>query len=138
MLNLSPSDITAPTITKEHWGSLDPSKNPDLKEIFSSYRDHVFLVAREEGEIVGCGALVHESDGIARIVRMSVAAHRRRLGIGQLILWHLVRTARQKGYRQIVLETTETWQDAVSFYERNGFCTTHFVDGDRYFVLDLT
>jgi ribosomal protein S18 acetylase RimI-like enzyme len=158
MLNvLSTAETTAPTVTinefrpddqeavrnlilhglKEHWGSLDPSKNPDLIDISASYGGQVFLVAREAGEIVGCGALVQETEGVARIVRMSIAAHRRRLGIGQLILWHLVRTARRKGYRQIILETTETWQDAVSFYERNGFRTTHFVDGDRYFVLDL-
>jgi hypothetical protein len=37
----------------EHWGRLDPSKNPDLEDIQSSYAGAVFLVARTQGRSNG-------------------------------------------------------------------------------------
>ena len=89
----------------EHWGFLDPTKNPDLDDIASTYADGTFLVAWQGDDLVGTGALVREADGVARIVRMSVATHLRRRGIGTLILERLCGEAQAAGYAQIVLET---------------------------------
>ncbi len=36
----------------EHWGTLDPTKNPDLNEIGVTYRGATFLVARLAGRMV--------------------------------------------------------------------------------------
>jgi GNAT superfamily N-acetyltransferase len=121
----------------EHWGYLDPSKNPDLDDIASTYADATFLIAWRGKELVGTGALVRERDRVARIVRMSVAPHMRRRGIGTAILRRLRQQAQAAGYRQIVLETTSTWVDAIAFYERNGFRAIGSRDGDTHFVLDL-
>jgi len=121
----------------EHWGFLDQTLNPDLENISDHYRGNTFLVAELAGEVVGSGALVHENEGVARIVRMSVACKLRRKGIGRAILERLLLAAREKGYRKVVLETTETWLDAITFYERNGFRTVGFSEGDRHFELDL-
>ncbi len=122
----------------EHWGEIDPSKNPDLDDISSTYTQATFLVAWLDGQIVGTGALVPRSDGVAEIVRMSVAAERRRQGIGKIILQHLIKQAQTRGYRQIILETTATWHEVIEFYQRCGFRLTHYRDGDIYFALDLT
>ena len=122
---------------EEHWGNLDPAKNPDLDDIASTYAEATFLLAWQGDELVGTGALVHEVDGIARIARMSVAAHVRRCGIGRLILQHLCEQARATGYHRIVLETTCTWNDAIAFYERCGFRAVGSRHGDMHFVLDL-
>jgi GNAT superfamily N-acetyltransferase len=121
----------------EHWGVLDPSKNPDLEDIATVYRDALFLVAWYENQVAGCGALVPRAEQTAEVVRMSVARGMRRLGIGRLILCRLVEEARNWGCRQIVLETTETWQEVVDFYLRCGFRITHYRDGDVYFIFDL-
>jgi len=121
----------------EHWGFLDPTKNPDLDDIASTYADGTFLVAWLGDDLVGTGALVREADGVARIVRMSVATHLRRRGIGTLVLKRLCGEARAAGYAQIVLETTSTWEDAIAFYKRNGFRVIGSRDGDTHFVLDL-
>jgi hypothetical protein len=51
----------------------------------------------------------------------------------QLILDGRART----GYREIVLETTATWQDIVSFYDRYGFETVGFYDGHHHVRLLL-
>ncbi len=122
---------------EERWGYLDPTKNPDLDDIASTYANSTFLVAWRGDELVGTGALVHEARGIARIVRMSVAAPMRRRGIGALILQRLCEQAQTDGYRQIVLETTSTWDDAITFYQRRGFRIVAFRDGDTHLLLDL-
>lgn len=121
----------------EHWGFLDPTKNPDLDDIASTYADGTFLVAWSGDELVGTGALVREADGVARIVRMSVATYLRRRGIGTLILKRLCGEAQAAGYSQIVLETTSTWEGAIAFYGRNGFRVIGSRDGDTHFVLAL-
>lgn len=121
----------------EHWGTLDPSKNPDLNDISSNYAKGLFLVAVQDNQIIGTGAIIPKSNRVAEIVRMSVAATMRRKGIGKLILGELCEHARSNGYKRIILETTETWQEAIEFYKRFGFQITHYLDGDVYFALDL-
>ena len=113
----------------EHWGEVDPALNPDLNDIAASYKSATLLVARLDGRVVGCGALVPRSDHTAEIVRMSVASELRRQGIGQEILVRLCREARQSGHRRIVLETTATWDGVIRFYERFGFRVTHRREG---------
>jgi len=66
-----------------------------------------------------------------------VANRMRRKGIGRMILDHLCDYARSIGCRQVILETTETWQEVIAFYERCRFQITHHQDGDVYFKLDL-
>lgn len=121
----------------EHWGFIDPTLNPDLNNIAQSYAGAHFLVAWQQGAVVGCGALAPRGGGTAEIVRMSVAAHLRRQGLGAMILNHLIQQARASSIQQIVLETTETWSEVVAFYLRHGFRITHHKDGDVYFALDL-
>lgn len=129
----------------DHWGKIDPSKNPDLDDISSNYAGATFLVARlqhskctrRSDRIVGTGALIPRPDGKAEVVRMMVAAGMRRKGIGRLILDQLVQRARAACYRQVILETTATWLEVIEFYLQYGFHTTHFSEGDVYFALDL-
>ena len=121
----------------EHWGYLDPAKNPDLDDIQTYYAQATFLVAWLGDHMVGTGALVPRSTEAAEIVRMSVAAEVRRQGIGRMILYHLGERARQLGFRRLILETTAAWQDVIKFYQRFGFDITHVRDGDVYFSLDL-
>ncbi|MFN8458803.1 MAG: GNAT family N-acetyltransferase [Anaerolineae bacterium] len=121
----------------EHWGYLDASKNPDLVDIQTHYRQATFLVAWLDDRIVGTGALVPRSAEVAEIVRMSVAVDMRRHGIGRAILHQLSTRAQQLGFRRLILETTATWQEVIEFYQRFGFSITHFQNGDVYFYLDL-
>lgn len=122
----------------EHWGTLDPSKNPDLDDIGLIYANAVFLVAWQDKKIIGTGALVPRSNDTAEIVRMSVAADMRRNGIGKMILKRLCENAKIRGYKWLVLETTDTWHEVIEFYKKCGFQITHYLDGDVYFALDIS
>ena len=121
----------------EHWGVLDPTKNPDLNDIRLTYANAIFLVAWQNNKIIGTGALIPQSNDTAEIVRMSVAAEARRKGIGKKILWKLREQATLNGYKRLVLETTQTWVEVIEFYKGFGFQITHYLDGDVYFALDL-
>lgn len=146
MITLSPFQPGDQTAAKalilaglvEHWGLLDPSKNPDLNDIATSYTGATFLVARLADKLVGTGALIPRTTDSAEIVRMSVDRSIRRQGIGRTILQALVEQARKSGFRQVTLETTETWGEVITFYLNFGFQITHHQDGDVYFALDLT
>jgi GNAT superfamily N-acetyltransferase len=122
---------------EEYWGTLDESKNPDLQDIADSYRDGIFLVACLEQQIVCTGALLPRSAETAEIVRMSVARHLRRQGLGRQMLAELCSRAYRRGFRQVILETTATWKNAIAFYQAFGFQISHFADCDVYFTLDL-
>ncbi len=107
----------------EHFGVVDEAINSDLDDIAATYADATFLVAELSGEVVGCGALVYEGDGIARIVRMSVRKQYRRWGVATIILEALLDRARTFGHRQVVLETG-FWRDSIGFYKSRGFRET--------------
>jgi GNAT superfamily N-acetyltransferase len=121
----------------ERWGTLDPTYNADLKDIATHYQQGVFLVAKISGELVGTGSFMPVSASVVQVMRMSVARHIRRLGLGKHIFRELCNHARKNGYSQIILETTATWTDAVLFYDHCGCRRTHQQDGDQHFVFDL-
>ena len=122
---------------QEHWGTLDPTLNPDLRDIASSYANALYLVAYQGDRLVGTGALKPRPGGVREVVRMSVAADLRRQGLGGHILRQLLAAACQAGAARVILETTETWDEVIAFYLRHGFRVTHHLDGDVYFEMTL-
>lgn len=123
----------------DHWGTLDPTLNPDLNDIAGWYgplRGHT-VVAEIEHEIVGTGTM-HQVDEVTGVlVRMSVSRSYRGKGLGKALVWALADAARERGYRRLVCETTDTWQDAINFYLATGFAIVDQRDGDFHFELTL-
>lgn len=112
----------------QRFGEVDKSMNPDVADIQCHYidQDAVFLVVEDtanENVIAGCGALIHEngSDDIARIVRVSVREDMQGRGLGRVISQRLIARAREKGYRQILVETNDDWTNALRLYQSLGF-----------------
>ena len=90
----------------QRWGDYRHSMNPDLEAFERTYSGASVIVATRDGEVVGCGILVAEAPGVARIVRMSVAADLQRTGIGGNVLRALLERAVSLGYSEVVLETS--------------------------------
>lgn len=120
-----------------HWGFLDPTLNPDLDDIARNYAHGRFLVAKLGSQLVGTGAIIPEAPGVWRVVRMSVSKNHRRQGIGRQLLDALIEEAKARNARQIVLETTATWHDAIAFYTQYGFTPIGEWNGDKHFALLL-
>ena len=81
----------------------------------------VFLVARLEGQPVGCAALRPLDAEAAEVKRMYVAASARRKGVGRRLLAELERKAGGFGYRILRLETGNRQPEAVALYESCGY-----------------
>lgn len=79
------------------------------------------LAAYLEGEPVACGAIIAFDAQTAEVKRMFTRPEYRRQGIAAAILATLEGTARQLGYRRLVLETGVPQTAAQAFYERRGF-----------------
>ena len=94
-------------------------------------------MAELENELVGTGALVTETTDTARIVRVSVAAHFRRQGIGQLIVEKLISAAKHRNFDRIVVETNDDWHKAISLYKRCGFAEYKRLDGEVHMSRQL-
>ncbi len=68
-----------------YMATLYPAESNHLLDVNSLEKPEVsFFVARKDGEIVGCCALVEAGDGTAEIKRMFVSPDARGLAIGRL------------------------------------------------------
>jgi putative acetyltransferase len=82
-----------------------------------------FWSARENGELVGVGALKELTPDHGEIKSMRTAPTALGRGIGRGILRHIVAEARSRGYTRLSLETgnTEPFAAALRLYESEGF-----------------
>jgi ribosomal protein S18 acetylase RimI-like enzyme len=107
---------------------------PDLDHIEDHYldADGEFLVGLRKGVVVAMGAFrpVAERTAaafdslagpVAELKRMRVDPGHQRRGYGQRIYDELESRARERGYRELVLDTSPQQVAARRFYERNGF-----------------
>ena len=81
----------------------------------------VFLVARRDGDPVGCGGLRPIEPGLVEIKRMYVRLAERGNGFGKLILDALEGEARALGAERVVLETGVAQPESIGLYQRAGY-----------------
>jgi ribosomal protein S18 acetylase RimI-like enzyme len=124
---------------QDHWGTLDPTLNPDLNDIAGWYAslDGYTVVAEIDGQIAGTGTMHRADDRTGVLVRMSVSRDHRGKGIGKALVNALAEAARARGYTRLICETTDTWQDAIALYRATGFTIIDQRDGDYHFEMRL-
>ena len=121
------------------FGWIDATRTPNLDDITTCYlaAGQTFLVAEVEDQIVGTGALITEEKQGGRLVRMSVASAYRHQGIGRTLVRALLEQAKARGFRRMVLETNQSWEDAIGLYRQCGFREVARTDGLVHMALDL-
>jgi len=107
----------------EHFGWIDPARNPDLDDIQQMivHTGGYFIVVEKNKEIIGTGALLEAAPGVGRIARMSVKPGERKQGVGQTVVAHLRETAVARQYHTLLVETNHDWDDAIRLYQQCGF-----------------
>ncbi len=96
-----------------HALAIDGLKAPDV----------TFWSAWTDGQLCGCGAMKNLSATTGEVKSMRTRSSYLRRGVGQAVLDEIVRTARQRGYSHLYLETGtgDAFAAAHALYLRNGF-----------------
>ncbi|MBD8890069.1 GNAT family N-acetyltransferase [Roseibium litorale] len=79
------------------------------------------FVARVEGAMAACGALLRHGDGIGEVKRMYTRPAFQGQGLGSAILDRIVSLAKEEGLTRLVLETGDKHPAAWRIYENAGF-----------------
>lgn len=87
----------------------------------------VFLLARVDGETVGCGGVQTIGEGVGEIKRMWVSPAVRGRRLGARLLAALEDRSRGLGHHTVRLDTNSNLPEAVALYRRSGY-----VEVDRY------
>lgn len=78
-------------------------------------------VARLDGEAIGCAGLREFEPAAAELKRLYVARLARRRGVARGLLGWMEQSARELGYRRIVLDTALPLVEAARLYETGGY-----------------
>ncbi len=102
--------------------SLYPAESNHLVDVDSLARPEVhFLVAREDGRALGCGAFVRGGGNQAEMKRVFVDPAVRGKGVARAILEALERDARGAGVELMQLETGIHQPEAIALYRKCGY-----------------
>lgn len=80
-----------------------------------------FVVARIDGEAVGCGALKILEPGVGEIKRVWTSASVRGQGVARAIMDRLEAIAAEQGMRAVRLDTNRALTEAQAFYLKRGY-----------------
>ncbi|MCI9865202.1 GNAT family N-acetyltransferase [Rhizobium skierniewicense] len=109
-------------MSNAYMASLYPAESNHMVDIDTLEKPTVsFFVARNEGQIVGCCALVEAGDGTGEIKRMFVDPQARGLKIGQLMMDAIIARGRELRLGAIRLETGISQPEAIGLYRKAGF-----------------
>ncbi len=109
-------------LSDAYMASLYPAESNHLVDVSTLEKAGVhFYVARSEGRVVGCVALVADGKGAAEIKRMFVDPDARGLRIGARLMEHLDAEARRIGFTAIRLETGISQPEAIGLYRKYGY-----------------
>ena len=95
----------------------------DVENFQQMYNENggIFLVASDDGKVIGTGAIRRLDDETAELRRMWLLQQYHGRKIGFRITQRLFEVAREKGYKKIRLETNHIQVEAVTFYQKLGF-----------------
>ncbi|MCU1544012.1 MAG: GCN5-related N-acetyltransferase [Microbacteriaceae bacterium] len=80
-----------------------------------------FVAFTDDGMPAGCGGLRRLDEAEGEIKRMFVSRAHRGTGVSTALLGRLEESARELGWKRLVLETGTEQPDAVRFYQREGY-----------------
>lgn len=79
------------------------------------------VVAYQNNEAVGCGAIKHYDESTMEVKRMFVPTEMREHGIASKVLHELELWAAELGYSRCILETGIKQPEAIKLYQKNNY-----------------
>jgi ribosomal protein S18 acetylase RimI-like enzyme len=117
--SFSPTDIPSVlNIVKESLGETYP---PSLYLTVHNLWQEGFLLALEDGKVVGFVATVPSGAKVARVLMLAVLPDRRHRSLGQRLMGELYARCIERGLDTVILEVRKSNKEAIRFYELQGF-----------------
>ena len=83
--------------------------------------DGALLIARQDGDVLGCIALKRLAPGVAEIKRLYVVPQGRGIGVGKALVTAILGEAAHLSYREIKLDTLPHMAAAIALHRSFGF-----------------
>ncbi len=118
------------TLLDQHFAEMRAGSPPEACHVLPidglRRADIRFFTVRENGTLLGCGALKRLEPGHGEVKSMRTADAALGRGVGQAMFDHLLAVARSEGMTHLSLETGSTEQFAAAnrLYAKNGFQRT--------------
>jgi putative acetyltransferase len=129
-MRIQPDDPSRPDVfalLEEHLRNmheLSPPESVHALDVSGLQRPEItFWSVREEGILLGCGALKELDREHGEVKSMRTPQSFRRRGAGRAVLVHIIEEGRRRGYKRLSLETGagEAFRPALRLYESLGF-----------------
>ncbi len=95
------------------------------KETFPKWENFgdylAFYIAKDKKQIIGTIALKKVDEDWVKLKRMYTRKEYQGKGIGKKLLEKVLKIAKNKNYKKIILTTYPEMKDAVEFYKKQGF-----------------
>ncbi|GAA4715898.1 GNAT family N-acetyltransferase [Sphingomonas lutea] len=123
--DLDSPDVQA--LLDSHFAQMRSNSPPDACHVLpiDGLRDAEVTLwsAREDGRLLGVGALKQLSPDHGEVKSMRTAPDALGRGVGRALLHHIIGEARRRGYRRLSLETGSTapFAAALRLYAQEGF-----------------
>ena len=111
--------IASPTVSLEFQGN--EAEFADLPGKYAPPGGRLLLAASPAGEIVGCAAMRRVDATICEMKRLYVRPSARGLGLGRILVEHLIGEARRAGYKEMRLDVLGEFERAQQLYRDLGF-----------------
>ena len=127
---IEPDDPSRPDVfalLEEHLRNmheLSPPESVHALDVSGLQRPEItFWSVREEGLLLGCGALKELDREHGEVKSMRAPQSLRRRGAGRAVLVHIIEEGRRRGYKRLSLEkgSMEAFRPAWTLYESLGF-----------------
>ena len=129
-LEIGPEDPRSPDVVAlltrhlEFAGEHSPPEDVHALDVVRLTGEAItFVAAREDGHLLGVGAVKRLDEEHAELKSMHTAVEARGRGVARAILSHLIALATERGYRRVSLETgsMEAFAPARALYASAGF-----------------
>ncbi len=130
MMDIRIDDLSGPEIARllqEHLDEMflhSPPESVHALDLETLRRPEItFWTVWKDGALMGCGALKALDASHGEIKSMRTARDHLRKGVAATLMRHILRVARERGYRRLSLETgsPDAFLPARAMYERFGF-----------------
>jgi DNA-binding MarR family transcriptional regulator/GNAT superfamily N-acetyltransferase len=113
-------------------GGFDASRDPSARIDDMAPPSGLFVIARLEGEAVGCGGFKPVDKATGEIKRVWTAASARGLGVARRIVRTLEEAARAAGLKTMRLDTNRALTEAHALYRSEGYAETARFNDNPY------